>query len=117
VNFYDATGRGSGPSLIEQQANQPTSRCARAAFATPARREFALGLSKPELAACFNQPTEHLTLDDFRLCIDGKSSGAVRISVGLVTNFSDVYRFMQFAESLVDLISVHEITSSSVPTL
>jgi hypothetical protein len=31
----------------------------------------------------------------------------VRISVGLVTNFSDVYHFMQFAESLVDQISVH----------
>ena len=26
-----------------------------------------------------------------------KSAGAIRISVGLVTNFADVYRFMNFA--------------------
>jgi selenocysteine lyase/cysteine desulfurase len=107
VNFYDATGRAVDHRLIEQQANQANISLRTGCFCNPGAGEIALGLSKPELAACFNQPTEHLTLDDFRLCIDGKSSGAVRISVGLVTNFSDVYRFMQFAESLVDLISVH----------
>jgi len=34
--------------------------------------------------------------------IDHKSSGAVRVSVGLVSNFSDVYRFVEFARSFVD---------------
>jgi len=28
-----------------------------------------------------------------------KSAGAIRISVGLVSNFADVYSFMQFAAS------------------
>ena len=32
----------------------------------------------------------------------GKSAGAIRVSLGLVSNFADVYRFMQFAESLRD---------------
>ena len=27
----------------------------------------------------------------------GKSAGAIRVSLGLVSNFSDVYRFVQFA--------------------
>jgi hypothetical protein len=40
-------------------------------------------------------------VDDFRHCIDGKSSGAVRISVGMVTNFNDVQRFLGFAEGLL----------------
>ena len=39
--------------------------------------------------------------DDFRVCIDGKSSGAVRISVGMVTNFHDVQSFLSFARGLV----------------
>jgi selenocysteine lyase/cysteine desulfurase len=43
-----------------------------------------------------------LTLDDFRVCIDGKSSGAVRISVGLVSNFADVYRLLQFTRGFLD---------------
>jgi selenocysteine lyase/cysteine desulfurase len=34
------------------------------------------------------------------------AEGAVRISVGMVTNFADVYRFMQFVESLLDQMSV-----------
>lgn len=107
VNFYDASGSAVDHRFIEQQANQANISLRTGCFCNPGAGEIALGLSKPELAACFNRPTEHLTLDDFRLCIDGKSSGAVRISVGLVTNLADVYRFMQFAESLVDQISFH----------
>jgi len=43
-----------------------------------------------------------LTLDDFRVCIDGKSSDAVRISVGLVSDFADVYRLLQFTRGFLD---------------
>ncbi len=107
VNFYDATGHVVDHRFIEQQANQANISLRTGCFCNPGANEMAHGLAKPELVACFQQPTERLTLDDFRLCIDGKSSGAVRISVGLVTNFSDVYRFMQFAASLVDQISVY----------
>jgi len=42
-----------------------------------------------------------LSLDDFRVCIDGKNSGAVRVSVGLVTNFQDVQSFLHFARGLL----------------
>ena len=31
-----------------------------------------------------------------------KSAGAIRISIGLATNFSDVYRFMHFAAGFRD---------------
>lgn len=33
---------------------------------------------------------------------DGKSARAVRISVGLATNFAYVYRFRAFASGLID---------------
>jgi selenocysteine lyase/cysteine desulfurase len=64
---------------------------------------LALGISRVELDVCFTRPdhAERLTLDDFRLCIDGKSTGAVRISAGMVTNFNDVQAFLQFCESLL----------------
>jgi hypothetical protein len=44
---------------------------------------------------------QRLTVDDFRLCIDGKSSGAVRVSVGMVTNFNDVQAFLEFSRGLL----------------
>ena len=74
----------------------------RSCFCNPGGGEIALGLSRAELVACFTGPQQRLTLDDLRLCIDGKSSGAVRVSVGLVSNFIDAYRFVQFARSLID---------------
>ena len=33
---------------------------------------------------------------------DGKSAGAVRISMGLASNFADVYKFWEFAHSFID---------------
>tara|TARA_B100001146_G_scaffold27941_1_gene20958 strand:- start:92 stop:250 length:159 start_codon:yes stop_codon:yes gene_type:complete len=36
---------------------------------------------------------------------DGKSAGAVRISVGLEFNFTDVHRFWEFARSFIDQIA------------
>jgi hypothetical protein len=56
-----------------------------------------------ELDVCFTQlgHEERLSIDDFRLCIDGKSSGAVRISVGMVTNFNDVQALLSFARGLL----------------
>ena len=66
--------------------------------------ELALGISRTELEMCFNQ-TGHqnrLTLDDFRVCIDGKPSGAIRISVGLVSNFENVQAFIAFAETFLE---------------
>jgi selenocysteine lyase/cysteine desulfurase len=71
-------------------------------FCNPGGGELALGISAEELSACFVRSTQRLTFDEFRRCIDDKSTGAVRISVGLVTTFADVYRFIQFAQSFVD---------------
>jgi selenocysteine lyase/cysteine desulfurase len=46
---------------------------------------------------------ERLTFDDFRRCIDAKSTGAVRVSLGLVSTFRDVQRFICFARWFRDL--------------
>jgi hypothetical protein len=56
-----------------------------------------------ELDVCFTRPDHKdvMSIDDFRHCIDGKSSGAVRISVGMVTNFNDVQSFLMFARGLL----------------
>jgi selenocysteine lyase/cysteine desulfurase len=63
----------------------------------------ALGISRVELDVCFTSPNheDRLSIDDFRLCIDGKSSGAVRISVGMVSDFDDVQKFLAFARELL----------------
>lgn len=104
MNFYRADGSVIDHRMIEQRANQANISLRTGCFCNPGGAEIALGLSAGELATCFRQTSQHdrFTVDDFRLCIDGKSSGAVRVSLGLVSNFADVYRFIQFARGLLD---------------
>lgn len=103
MNFYDADGKNIDHRLIEQAANKENISLRTGCFCNPGGGEIALGITKPELDTCFHQPSkQRLTIDDFRLCIDGKSTGAVRVSTGLVSNFEDVYRFVEFARGFVD---------------
>jgi selenocysteine lyase/cysteine desulfurase len=104
ANFFDKDGGQIDHRSIEQEANKHNISLRTGCFCNPGAGEIALGISKPELAACFTQPGhgQRLSLDDFRLCIDGKASGAVRVSVGLVSNFEDVQVFLKFAEGLLN---------------
>lgn len=103
VNFFDQEGRPIDHRFIEEQANQRNISLRTGCFCNPGAGEVALGISRVELDVCFNSPDhkDRLTLDDFRLCIDGKSSGAVRISLGMVSNFEDVQVFLKFCEGLL----------------
>jgi molybdenum cofactor sulfurtransferase len=103
VNFYDQDGKALDHRFIEEQANEANISLRTGCFCNPGAGEVALGISRVELDVCFTSPDheDRLSLDDFRLCIDGKSSGAVRISVGMVTNFKDVQGFLAFARSLL----------------
>ncbi|MGB8343270.1 MAG: aminotransferase class V-fold PLP-dependent enzyme [Ktedonobacteraceae bacterium] len=103
VNFYHADGKAFDHRVIEREANKVNISLRTGCFCNPGGGEIALGLEAGELQTCFRQTAHQvrLTIDDFRLCIDGKSTGAVRISLGLVSNFADVYRFMEFARGFV----------------
>ncbi len=103
VNFYDKNGKAFDHRFIESEANKVNISLRTGCFCNPGAGEVALGISRVELDVCFTRPEheDRLSIDDFRLCIDGKSSGAVRISVGMVTNFNDVQAFLSFARGLL----------------
>ncbi len=105
MNFYDANDRVIDHLEIEQAAGRVGISLRTGCFCNPGGGETALELSKTELIGCFSrtQKTEppRFTPDDFRLCVDGKSTGAVRVSVGLASNFRDVYRFIEFARQFL----------------
>ncbi|MHB0972408.1 MAG: aminotransferase class V-fold PLP-dependent enzyme [Thermoanaerobaculia bacterium] len=100
-NFYDRDGRVIDHRYVEAQANKANISLRTGCFCNPGAGEMALGISKGEIITCFTQHNNELTLDDFRMCIDGKSTGAVRISLGIATNFADAYRFVEFARGFV----------------
>jgi molybdenum cofactor sulfurtransferase len=103
-NFYDREGKAIDHRIVEARANAAQISLRTGCFCNPGGGEVALGITGTELSSCFRQP-EHqarLTLDDFRLCIDGKSSGAVRVSLGIVSNAEDVDRFIEFAGQFLE---------------
>jgi molybdenum cofactor sulfurtransferase len=103
-NFYGPDGRPIDHRRVEQRANAANISLRTGCFCNPGGGEIALGITGAELSSCFRQPEHetHLTIDDFRLCIDGKSTGAVRVSVGLVTNPADVEAFLSMAKGFLN---------------
>jgi selenocysteine lyase/cysteine desulfurase len=104
ANFFDKNEKPIDIRIIEKLANEHNISLRTGCFCNPGAGEIALQISKMELAACFSQPikAQRLTYDDFRLCIDDKASGAVRISVGLVSNFEDIQGLLKFAGELLE---------------
>jgi molybdenum cofactor sulfurtransferase len=103
LNFFDKHDEAIDIRLVERAANKHNISLRTGCFCNPGAGEIALQISSMELAACFSQSShiQRLTYDDFRTCIDDKASGAVRISVGMVSNFEDVQTLLKFAEGLL----------------
>jgi len=102
LNLYDPVGHFIDHRIVELQANRARISLRTGCFCNPGAGELSLGISSEELSACFIQHEERLALEEFRRCIDDKSTGAVRVSVGLVTTFADVYAMVSFARGFLD---------------
>ncbi|MEW6239883.1 MAG: aminotransferase class V-fold PLP-dependent enzyme [Chloroflexota bacterium] len=104
LNFFDKNGQPIDHRSIEQAANAQKISLRTGCFCNPGAGEVALEISRLELDVCFTKPEheQRLSVDDFRVCIDGKASGAVRVSIGMVTNFADVQAFLSFARGLLN---------------
>lgn len=104
VNFFDREGKIIEKRRLEQEANQRNISIRMGFFCNPGAGEVALEISGEELSSCFSRPTyvERITDLDFQRCIDPKASGAVRISVGLVSNFADLQTFLEFVQVFVE---------------
>jgi molybdenum cofactor sulfurtransferase len=96
LNLYDRDGHFIDHRIVEQRANEAGISIRTGCFCNPGGGEVALGLSADELHSCFVRAPDRLAIDEFRRCIDDKSTGAVRVSLGLVSTFGDVYRFVEF---------------------
>ncbi len=97
VNFQDARGAFIDHEVIEERATAAGISVRSGCFCNPGAGELAMGISPDEMSACFVRLADRITYTDFRRCIDGKSTGAVRASLGIATNFDDVRTFARFA--------------------
>ena len=101
-NFSDPAGNLLDCYKVQEEANSWNISLRSGCFCNPGVREIALDFKREELTACF-QGKGQLDYQQFLARIDGRPvQGALRVSLGLATNFADIYRFLQFVRSFVD---------------
>lgn len=101
VNFYDDQDRLYDFRWIEQQANEENISLRTGCFCNPGAGEVINALSAADLAPYFHN-ADRMTFEQFIEAMDGRATGAVRVSLGLATTFGDVYRFVRFCEGLLN---------------
>ena len=91
-NFLHPDGRVVDERFVDMVAATHNISVRTGCFCNSGAGEIAFSLSRDTLiAAGF---AEGMILDDYIRLVGMPTGGAVRISLGLVTNFADVYRFM-----------------------
>jgi selenocysteine lyase/cysteine desulfurase len=101
TNFFDRDGVRIDCYRAEQMANSERISLRAGCHCNPGAREAAFGFSREDVAACFRH-ADRISYDEFQHQIEGKTTGALRLSVGLASNFEDVSRYLEFARSFVD---------------
>jgi selenocysteine lyase/cysteine desulfurase len=104
MNFYDPAGHLLDYRRVEELAGEQRISLRTGCFCNPGAVESAEGITDEDVTAALAVRTD-LTLTTFLQIVTargGKSAGAIRVSFGLASNFSDAERFLQFAQSLRD---------------
>lgn len=103
-NFFDPDARLVDFHKVEQLANSFNISLRTGCFCNPGAGELAHGLTADEMAEAF-QNEERMTMDQFQAIVlsrHQKSAGAVRVSLGIASNFADVHRFLGFAAGFLN---------------
>jgi selenocysteine lyase/cysteine desulfurase len=114
LNLYDPDGHLLDYRRIEELASLQRISLRTGCFCNPGAGEYAEALSDDDVAAALASGGD-INLTQFLGVLQrrgGKSIGAIRASLGLVSNFADVYRFAEFVEGFRDQtrLAIGEVT-------
>jgi molybdenum cofactor sulfurtransferase len=103
-NLYDPQGHLLDYRRIEELAGAEGISLRTGCFCNPGAGEMAEGLTEEDMEAGRALGTDANLLSFARLMRDRrhKSAGSIRASIGLVTNFADVWRFLRFIAGFRD---------------
>jgi selenocysteine lyase/cysteine desulfurase len=104
ITLHDAAGRAFDDRRVEELANREGISLRTGCFCNPGAGEVAHGLDERIMGQFFQgeRGLSFLELRDEVWKRFGKSISAVRISVGIVTNFADVFHFLTLARGFLD---------------
>ena len=103
-NFLHPDGRIVDERYVDRVARRHNISLRTGCFCNPGAGEVAFTISRETLLG--GEFGEGMTLEDYIRQIGLPSGGAIRASLGLASNFSDVKRFTDFAAEFIDLTVV-----------
>ena len=103
-NFMHPDGRVVDERYVDRVARRHGISLRTGCFCNPGAGEVAFTISRETLLG--GEFGEGMILDDYVRELGLPSGGAIRASLGLASNFSDVYRFARFADAFRDLSRV-----------
>jgi selenocysteine lyase/cysteine desulfurase len=103
-NFLHPDGSIIDERYVERVARRHSISLRTGCFCNPGAGEVVFTISRETLVG--GEFGEGMTLDDYVQAIGLPSGGAVRASLGIATNGSDIERFASFATEFVDLVGV-----------
>ena len=103
-NFLHPDGRPVDERFVDVVAAAHNISVRTGCFCNSGAGETAFSISRDTLIGA--EFAAGMTLDDYIRLVGMPTGGAVRVSLGLATNFADVYRFMSFAAEFLDLTDV-----------
>jgi selenocysteine lyase/cysteine desulfurase len=116
-NLFDPQGAALDIRRVEELANRERISLRTGCFCNPGAGEAAYGLS-PEQISQYFRDEEGMSFDELRSRIRasyGMEVGAIRVSVGLASNFSDVFRFVAFLRTFLDRTAAEVGRAESCP--
>ncbi len=107
VAFYllSPSGEVLDVHQVERLATEERISIRTGCFCNPGDGEVAHAISHDEMASCFEEPEVPVTFQQCHALIKdstGKTPNTIRASLGIASNFGDVYRFMRFLAGFRD---------------
>jgi selenocysteine lyase/cysteine desulfurase len=113
-NFLHPSGRWIDERFVDRVAERHNVSVRTGCFCNPGSGEIAFSIGKDTLIG--GEFDNALIVDEYIRAMGLPTGGAVRASLGLATNFADVYRFVEFARAFVDVTET-EIPAGLPPRL
>jgi len=104
LNLYDPQGHLLDYRRVEELAGAENISLRTGCFCNPGAGEIAEGLTEEDMRAGFTMGEDINLLSFVKMMQERghKSAGAIRASIGIATNFTDVWRFLRFIAGFRD---------------
>jgi molybdenum cofactor sulfurtransferase len=105
-NLLDSQGEMLDVRLVETLANRANISLRTGCFCNPGAGENAFQLTVDDVVAC-STDISSLTYERYVAALSAHTgrnvTGAIRVSLGIASDFADVYHFLRFLHTFVDV--------------